>query len=167
MNKRIVPEPPKKQVVIPQKARKNLEKWVVYLKNMSPRVHVITSEDKDFSEKLEKCESSLKKAIQREVGGEIELLNWSEEKDVALIVAIDSAVQGEEPCFLLEHGFILCYENTMLTLHQHWNWSQEDWLDNTYYYQFEHHDTSWEEAVRLIGLRLEGIEEKIPFPPKG
>lgn len=169
MKDKIVPKLPRRQVVVPQKARRNLEGWIAYLKNISPRVKIVTSEDEKFFEHIKKIESLLKEAVGQ--GKEKESVNlqyFPKKESVVLIVSTNSSISpGKETQFLIKDSFLFCKHDKMFTLDpDSWMSDYENGNWDNYCYEPPAGESSWEEAVRLMKIDLESIEEKVPDVPK-
>ncbi|MCM2339121.1 MAG: hypothetical protein NDI62_01550 [Burkholderiales bacterium] len=160
--KLLVPDPPQVTIVVEEKAKENLQKWISFIKNLSPRILI---EDNISRERLYSLYNASRKLCHLDEDDQI--VDWPELQDVAFVVFINSS-HTKSDNYLLPDIYIFCYRNWAFSL-DHFqrdsNDEKDEYVDyNTYSLKdFPEEALSWEHVSgTLIVSDLERIEKTVP-----
>jgi len=161
----------KKQLVIPkapipskidEKARVNLEKWILYFRELSPKI-IIRLPEKDFFD-LDYYKTQAKEEMDDDF---CEIDNWPEYRQVAFILFYDSSLSGHKVEYLVNNTYIFCFYDLAFGLgYFEWDGSDEDPECKTYSIgSFSKEALSWEYIAKLIKKSLIKNENAVKAGP--
>lgn len=157
-----VPPPPEPEMIT-EEAADNVEKWISYFKELSPRIRVMTSFDTNFD--LSKWEENAKILTRSHRHSDnISLLGWPTKEDVAFVVGIDSSVHTGVTNFLASNGFLFCRRDYAFGLdYFEEDDIQEDGFNKEYSLrEYSKNALCWKHVAEVIKNRIVEIEKSIP-----
>jgi hypothetical protein len=101
-----IPEPPISEH-IPDKVKKQLEFWIQYFKNLSPRVYIYQPTNRDLQILYDRVYEKLKDSTEKPVR------DWPKHSAVAFIVAVDLSpvYDPAHPRIELENTYVFCFND--------------------------------------------------------
>jgi len=161
-----IPKPPKTRVITDED-RKRFGQWVRYFRNLSSRTRIVTPTDVNFENNIlfakEKATDfiSNQKILCR-------IADWPVTKDIAFIVAINSAKPGRRiPDYKVTDAYIFCFNNLSFGIAYH----KEDEVDEavrvkSYSLQtYSKEELEWEHTSRIILDKVEEYSNLVPERP--
>jgi hypothetical protein len=82
--------------VIDEKSEENLKKWLVYIKNVSPRILITSIFQSTFSEYRDKLMEQIHTYLAFGDSNNTAVINNLEENDIYFFLAINTALNGEK-----------------------------------------------------------------------
>lgn len=152
------PEPYK----IKEKMKENLQKWVDYLKGLSPRVIIKLPSDKDFDLDLYRLKAKELTHTFLEENDRFD--DWPEVNQVAFVLCYDSSLQEHKKNYLAKNAYIFCYYDTAFGLdYFEAEYDQDDHFMGVYSLEsYTENALSWEYIAKIIKDEIQELEKAIP-----
>lgn len=164
------PKPPAHQDKIEPKIQKNVEGWITYFANLSPRIKLIRNTDSEFD--IDKLHQIARDVIEHM--DENQTILFPTKENVAFVILVDSNKFGPEPVYWGMDTYLFCSGNCAFSL-SHFT-QDSDSLDDEgerweYFDTYSLRDYSedclfWKYIAKIIRYRIKEIEQKVPDPPK-
>ena len=166
MKKRtIIPECPK-PFTITQKAKGNIEKWIQYLKNLSPRIIIKLPYDNDFD--LDSYKAKVKSIQEPYFWDNENIIDWPEKEQITFLLSYDSSLPGHKKELLIKNTYFFCYYDLAFGL-DYFKWDgdidDEPDCDTFSLRSYPKSALSWKYITKLIKDRIIEIENSVKKAP--
>jgi hypothetical protein len=166
-----VPKPPVHQDRIEPLVQKNVEGWITYFVNLSPRIKIVRNTDPEFD--IEQLHQAVRDLIEH-IDENQTIDGFPIKESVAFVLLIDSNKFGSNPIYKGRDTYLFC-SNVAFSLD---HFQQDSELIDEDNGEWEYFDTfslssysedclTWKFIGKLIKDKIKEIEQKIPHPPKG
>lgn len=163
-DKKLVPDSPPVQIVVPQDDLKRLDEWLNFFKRLSPRVRLIRPGESDFEGLLGRAERKLRE--QKDIEPKFKIIGWPQAEEIAFVLLINSSLQPAEQLWEIRGTYLFCFGDRAFSP-DHFEWdgdAEEDEGDSESFSLngYAEDMISWNYITRLVVGKITDLQKQVP-----